>query len=99
MVADEKPSRLAALDPRTGRELAVLRTSANALAVGPHGHDHRRGAGDRVRPLRRVPEARPPDRPATVGIPAGRPGPGGPNNGDCGPKGELCPDPDGGKDG
>ncbi len=37
IVADEKPNRLVALDPRTGRELAVLRTSANALAVGPAG--------------------------------------------------------------
>ncbi|MFV2099563.1 PQQ-binding-like beta-propeller repeat protein [Micromonospora sp. LOL_024] len=37
IVADQKPSRLVALDPRTGRELAVLRTSANALAVGPAG--------------------------------------------------------------
>nr|WP_230414967.1 PQQ-binding-like beta-propeller repeat protein [Micromonospora tarapacensis] len=37
IVADQKPNRLVALDPRTGRELAVLRTSANALAVGPAG--------------------------------------------------------------
>ena len=37
MIVEEKPSRLIAVDPRTGRELAVLRTSANALAVGPNG--------------------------------------------------------------
>ena len=37
VIAEEKPSRLIAVDPRTGRELAVLRTSANALAVGPEG--------------------------------------------------------------
>lgn len=35
--AEREPSRLVALDPGTGAELANLRTAANALAVGANG--------------------------------------------------------------
>jgi len=37
VIAEQEPSRLVALDPRTGAELANLRTAANALAVGANG--------------------------------------------------------------
>ncbi|WP_406601198.1 outer membrane protein assembly factor BamB family protein [Micromonospora yasonensis] len=92
VIAEEKPNRLIAVDPRTGRELVVLRTSANALAVGPNGMIIgegreigyvRWGAGSSVAP------------PADGG---GAPGtnPGGSTHappsdqGSCGPKKELC---------
>ncbi|MEH0841326.1 PQQ-binding-like beta-propeller repeat protein [Micromonospora sp. CPCC 205711] len=91
LVSQEKPNRLIALDPRTGRELLVLRTSADALAIGPHGMIIgegreigyvRFGAGTGVAPV----------PPADGG---GGPGPG--DTGDipdvedsCGPKRELC---------
>jgi hypothetical protein len=91
VIAEEKPSRLIAVDPRTGRELVVLRTSANALAVGPYGMiigDGREigyvrwGAGGAVPP--------PPDG---GGVPG--PNPDGTHlppsvQGSCGPKKELC---------
>ncbi len=91
VLADDKPSRLVALDARTGAELAVLRTSANALAVGPGGMII--GEGREIGYVR--------FRGAAVAPPPGgdgpRPGPTG--TGDvpvpadsCGPKGELCPD-------
>ncbi|MGK5743176.1 outer membrane protein assembly factor BamB family protein [Micromonospora sp. URMC 103] len=100
VVADEKPSRLAALDPRTGRELALLRTSANALAVGPNGMII--GEGREIAYVRFGGAAvAPTGRPGDGGVPG--PGPGGtpstPGAGDpCGPKRELCPEP-AGKDG
>lgn len=92
VIAEEKPSRLIAVDPGTGQELAVLRTSANALAVGPNGMIIgegreigyvRWGAGGAVPP--------PPDEGG--GVPA--PNPGGTyvppsDQGSCGPKKELC---------
>ena len=37
VIIDQKPARLIALEPRSGRELVDMRTSANALAVGPDG--------------------------------------------------------------
>ena len=37
LIVDEQPDRIRALDPRTGRELATLRSSARVLAVGPQG--------------------------------------------------------------
>nr|WP_156313283.1 PQQ-binding-like beta-propeller repeat protein [Micromonospora sp. HK10] len=91
LIAEEKPSRLIAVAPATGRELVVLRTSANALAVGPNGMIIgegreigyvRWGAGGAVGPPA-----------AGDGVPG--PGPGGTRlppsqQGDCGPKNELC---------
>ncbi|WP_372434241.1 outer membrane protein assembly factor BamB family protein [Micromonospora luteifusca] len=100
VVADEKPSRLAAVDPRTGRELAALRTSANALAVGSQGMII--GEGREIGYVRFGATGGSPTRPPGDGgnpRPGGTGPGGGQNNGDCGPKGELCPDPDGGKDG
>ncbi|MEH0982795.1 PQQ-binding-like beta-propeller repeat protein [Micromonospora sp. CPCC 205556] len=95
VVAAEKPNRLTALDPRTGRELVVLRTSANVLAVGPNGMII--GEGREIGYVRfgagaAVPPAPPPDG----GVPGpGDTGPGDtggvPTDGDnCGPKRELC---------
>lgn len=92
LITEEKPSRLIAVTPATGRELVVLRTSANALAVGPNGMIIgegreigyvRWGAGGAV-----VPPA--------AGDGDSGPGPGGTRlpsspRGDCGPKNELCP--------
>lgn len=92
VIAEEKPSRLIAVDPSTGQELVVLRTSANALAVGPNGMIIgegreigyvRWGAGGTVPP--------PPDDGG--GVP--EPNPGGTyvppsDQGSCGPKKELC---------
>ncbi|SCE85354.1 PQQ-like domain-containing protein [Micromonospora chokoriensis] len=97
VVADEKPSRLVAVDPRSGRELAALRTSANALAVGSQGMIV--GEGREIGYVRFGATGGSPARPpGDGGNPRpGGPGPGGSNNGDCGPKGELCPEP--GKDG
>ncbi|WBB71042.1 PQQ-binding-like beta-propeller repeat protein [Micromonospora sp. WMMD812] len=102
VIADEKPNRLVALDPRTGRELAVLRTSANALAVGPTGMIV--GEGREIGYVRFGGAAVAPVPPAGGGSPGSGQGPGGgdPTPGDddtCGPKRELCPDPPGGKDG
>ncbi|MEH1165699.1 PQQ-binding-like beta-propeller repeat protein [Micromonospora sp. CPCC 205539] len=102
VVADEKPSRLVALDPRTGRELAVLRTSANALAVGSQGMII--GEGREIGYVRFGASAgNPAPPPGNGGTPRpGGTGPGGstPSDDDtCGPKRENCPDPVGGKDG
>lgn len=102
VVADEKPNRLVALDPRTGRELVALRTSANALAVGPAGMVIGEGreigyirfgaaSGD---PARNGDPGRNGD--GSVPGPAGSPGAPGPQS-TCGPKNELCDDPDSGK--
>ncbi|MEO3776200.1 PQQ-binding-like beta-propeller repeat protein [Micromonospora sp. B11E3] len=103
VLADEKPNRLVALDPRTGRELVVLRTPANALAVGPAGMII--GEGREIGYVRFGAGAAGPAQP-----PGGDPGdPGGPGpgstggapgadgGGTCGPKRELCPEQ--GKDG
>ncbi|GIJ36519.1 PQQ-like domain-containing protein [Micromonospora sediminimaris] len=96
IVADEKPNRLVALDPRTGRELAVLRTSANALAVGPAGMVI--GEGREIGYVRFGAAAG-----GTPGEADGAdPGPAGsgavPQPQDsCGPKNELCAAPDPGK--
>ncbi|MFU8874911.1 PQQ-binding-like beta-propeller repeat protein [Micromonospora sp. SL4-19] len=93
LIAEEKPSRLIAVDPRTGRELVALRTSANALAVGPNGMIIgegreigyvRWGAGTSV------------GHPSEEGS-APKPNPGGSyappsDQGTCGPKRELCDD-------
>lgn len=99
VVADEKPSRLVALDPRTGKELAALRTSANALAVGSQGMII--GEGREIGYVRFGASGNSPTRPPSDGgnPRPGSTGPGGQDDGDCGPKGELCPDPGGGKDG
>ncbi|MFI7578470.1 PQQ-binding-like beta-propeller repeat protein [Micromonospora sp. NPDC049497] len=98
VIADEKPSRLFALNPRTGAELAVLRTSANALAVGPNGMII--GEGREIGYVRFGGAAGVP--PGSGGDPA--PGPAGTGGvpapeDSCGPKREQCPDPDPGKDG
>lgn len=101
VVVDEKPSRLIALDPRTGRELAVLRTSANALAVGPGGMVI--GEGREIAYVRFGAAANGGTAPAPGGTaPAnGGTAPGGtaPTPGvddTCGPKRELCPERAGG---
>ncbi|GIJ28169.1 hypothetical protein Vqi01_33310 [Micromonospora qiuiae] len=101
IVADEKPNRLVALDPRTGRELATLRTSANALAVGPAGMVI--GEGREIGYVRFGATAGDAPRdgdPPRDGI---GPAPGPASGGDrqpqdrCGPKNELCQAPDYGK--
>ncbi|MEW2385767.1 PQQ-binding-like beta-propeller repeat protein [Micromonospora sp. NPDC047707] len=94
VLAEDKPSRLVALDPRTGAELATLRTAANALAVGPTGMII--GEGREIGYVRFGGAA---VAPPPAGGDGPRPGPAG--TGDvpapedsCGPKRELCPDPD-----
>ncbi|MER7460961.1 PQQ-binding-like beta-propeller repeat protein [Micromonospora sp. NPDC126480] len=90
VLVDDKPSRLVALDPRSGAELAVLRTAANALAVGANGMII--GEGREIGYVRfRGAAVAPP--------PGGGDGPRPAGTGDapapadsCGPKGELCPD-------
>ncbi len=96
VVADEKPSRLVALDPSNGRELAALRTSANALAVGPAGMVI--GEGREIGYVRFGAAAGDPARAGDGSAPgpagSGRaPGP----QDNCGPKNELCASPDSGK--
>ncbi len=96
LTADE-PSRLIAVEPRTGRVLAELRTPANALAVGPNGMVI--GEGREIGYVRWGAGAA--GTPPPVGgsvpdqgaVPVPDPGdtwrpPGG--RGDCGPKKELC---------
>jgi hypothetical protein len=92
VIADHKPDRIIALDPRTGRELANLHTTARALAVGPAGIVIGDGRDIGYYPFTGSTTA----GPGGVG-PAPGPGAGGPSCG--GPKGELCPPPDGGKAG
>ncbi|WP_408630979.1 PQQ-binding-like beta-propeller repeat protein [Micromonospora inositola] len=91
VIAEEKPSGLIAVDPRTGRELAVLRTTANALAVGRNGMIIgegreigyvRWGAGTSVPP--------PPDEGPLPGPDTGRTWQPPSDDGRCGPKRELC---------
>ncbi|MGB2571179.1 hypothetical protein ACPFP2_22430 [Micromonospora citrea] len=94
VVSEEKPNRLIALDPRTGRELVVLRTSANALAVGANGMII--GEGREIGYVRfgagtGVPPVSPPDG-GGVGDRGGDDGAPGVED-SCGPKRELCPDP------
>ncbi|SBT48788.1 hypothetical protein GA0070611_4186 [Micromonospora auratinigra] len=91
VIAEEKPSRLIAVDPRGGRELAVLRTSANALAVGPHGMII--GEGREIGYVRWGAGTSVPPPPDEGGIPG--PNPDGSyrppsDQGSCGPKKELC---------
>ncbi|WP_091611642.1 PQQ-binding-like beta-propeller repeat protein [Micromonospora mirobrigensis] len=102
VLVTEKPSRLVALDPRTGRELAGLRSSANALAVGPSGMII--GEGREIGYVRfgaGAPGDPGPLPPGTDG--GGGPGPGGSDGvpgptGSCGPKRELCYEQDDDKD-
>ena len=95
VVVDREPDRIVALDPRTGRELANLRSSAEVFAVGPAGMVI--GDGRDIGYIR--------FSGATTGSP-GSPGPGtgpgdgpGDDSGCGGPKQEQCPPADGGKDG
>ncbi|QOC90025.1 outer membrane protein assembly factor BamB family protein [Micromonospora craniellae] len=95
VLTDEKPNRLVALDPRTGRKLAVLRTSANALAVGPAGMVI--GEGREIGYVRFGATGDPardgnggvPDPAGTGQVPQPQES--------CGPKNELCAAPDPGK--
>ncbi|NES14651.1 PQQ-binding-like beta-propeller repeat protein [Micromonospora sp. PPF5-17] len=91
VIAEEKPSRLIAVDPRTGRELVVLRTSANALAVGPNGMII--GEGREIGYVRWGAAAAVPPPPDQGAVPG--PNPDGTyqppsDQGSCGPKKELC---------
>ncbi|TDB75241.1 PQQ-binding-like beta-propeller repeat protein [Micromonospora sp. KC723] len=95
VLTGEKPNRLIALDPRTGRELVVLRSSAEVLAVGSGGMVI--GEGREIGYVRfgtgtgtgtgGPPASRPDGGDAPV--PGGRT-PGAPDS--CGPKRELCAD-------
>ncbi|MEH0827441.1 hypothetical protein V6U84_45680, partial [Micromonospora sp. CPCC 205714] len=92
VITEEKPSRLIAVEPREGRVLVELRTSANALAVGPNGMII--GEGREIGYVRwgaGTGEAPGPDQ---DGAPVA-PDPGGSwrppsDQGSCGPKNELC---------
>ncbi|MGR6322499.1 outer membrane protein assembly factor BamB family protein [Micromonospora soli] len=90
VIAEEKPARLIAVDPASGRELVVLRTSAKALAVGPYGMII--GEGREIGYVRWGTAGSVPP-PAQGGVPG--PNPGGTflppsDQGSCGPKKELC---------
>ncbi|GIM87610.1 outer membrane protein assembly factor BamB family protein [Salinispora arenicola] len=89
--AERKPSRLVALDPRTGTELANLRTAANALAVGPHGMII--GEGREIGYVRfgAATGGPAPDGDGSQPEPAGG-GEGPPAQQSCGPKQEACSD-------
>ncbi|MEU4713417.1 PQQ-binding-like beta-propeller repeat protein [Micromonospora purpureochromogenes] len=99
ILTQDKPNRLVALDPRTGRELVVLRTSANALAVGPDGMiigegreiGYVRFGGGGAEPPPDGGAVPDPD-PDTGGVPGPNTGGGPGDQPDCGPKRELCPD-------
>lgn len=98
VVIDQKPDRIIALEPRTGRELINIRSTAKVFAVGPGGMII--GDGRDLGYVRFSGAA-----PGEPGPGAGRPdaGPGG-NDGSAGPtcggpKNELCPPPGGSKDG
>ncbi|WP_433530152.1 PQQ-binding-like beta-propeller repeat protein [Micromonospora sp. CA-263727] len=96
LLADEKPNRLVALDPRTGRELAALRTSANALAVGPAGMII--GEGREIGYVRFGAAAGDPAGNGDRGVPGPAGTGGAPQPQDsCGPKNEQCPGSDPGK--
>ncbi|MDM4721198.1 PQQ-binding-like beta-propeller repeat protein [Micromonospora sp. WMMA1363] len=98
VLADDKPSRLVALDPRGGAELATLRTAANALAVGSTGMII--GEGREIGYVRftgatGATGARPRnggDRPSSPAGTGGVP----PAEDSCGPKRESCADPEDG---
>ena len=103
LVVDSRPDRIFALDPRTGHELANLRSSAEVLAVGPEGMII--GQGREIGYVRfGVPTGGSPGPDAGPG-----PGPSGGSDPDggsastgstCGGfKLEQCPPEDGGKDG
>ncbi|WDZ87927.1 PQQ-binding-like beta-propeller repeat protein [Micromonospora cathayae] len=106
VLSEDDPSRIVAVDPGSGKELANLRTSANVLAVGPAGMVI--GEGREIGYVRfgGVPGGAPPADGGGTG-PGGGPGPGdgtgpggdtGPGE-NCGAKREECPDTGGGKDG
>ncbi|MFY1704693.1 hypothetical protein ACN28G_23690 [Micromonospora sp. WMMA1923] len=104
VVSDEKPSRLAVVEPRTGRELVSLRTAANALAVGPGGMII--GEGREIGYVRFGASNAPPGGGApgagdgAPGAPGGPDAPGGQGDQrDCGPKQEACPEAERDKDG
>ncbi|WP_413644489.1 hypothetical protein [Micromonospora sp. RTP1Z1] len=89
VIAEDKPSRLIAVDPRTGGELAVLRTSANVLAVGRKGMII--GEGREIGYVRWGAGTSGPPPPEE----GGGPNPGSTwqppsDEGSCGPKRELC---------
>ncbi len=95
VLTGDKPNRLVAVDPRTGRELVVLRTSANALAVGPNGMVVgegreigyvRFGAGAGAPPPAAPPAGSDDDAGPGPGRTGGAPEP----ENSCGPKRELC---------
>ncbi|WP_446217239.1 hypothetical protein [Micromonospora sp. IBHARD004] len=91
VIAEEKPSRLIAVDPRTGGELVVLRSSANILAVGRSGMII--GEGREIGYVRWGAGSSVPAPPEEGGIPGPDPGstwqpPS--DEGSCGPKRELC---------
>lgn len=97
VVAEEKPNRLVALDPRTGRELANLRTSAEALAVGPTGMVIGEGREIGFVSFAGSSPASPATDPRVPGAPEGLPTSGDPT---CdGPKREQCTPSGKGKDG
>ncbi|WP_434741936.1 hypothetical protein [Micromonospora sp. SH-82] len=104
VLSDEKPTRLVAVHPRTGRELVSLRTAANALAVGPAGMVI--GEGREIGyVLFGAGGSRPPGdsgagAPGSGDAPGGPGAPGAPDgSGRCGPKGEGCPETGADKDG
>ncbi|MGC4804067.1 PQQ-binding-like beta-propeller repeat protein [Micromonospora sp. DT233] len=105
VLVEEKPNRLIALHPRTGKELLVLRSSADALAVGPEGMVI--GEGREIGYVRFGAGGAQPAPPNGDGRDDPAPGPGAPgevpgdgpgdspgDEGSCGPKRELCPEPD-----
>ncbi|MEV1285967.1 PQQ-binding-like beta-propeller repeat protein [Micromonospora sp. NPDC049679] len=99
VVVERKPDRIIALDPRTGRELIRLNSSAKVLALGPGGMVI--GEGREIGYVRfgAVPEQpgipRPgPDGTAPVpGDTGPAPGDGGPGPDDAGPDGQPCDGP------
>ncbi|MEN3611183.1 PQQ-binding-like beta-propeller repeat protein [Plantactinospora sp. ZYX-F-223] len=92
LLIDRRPNRIIALDPRSGRELANVRSSAEVLAVGPAGMVI--GDGRDIGYLQFAG--------VSTGGPAPTAGPGGQEPGpgtECGgPKQPECP-PENGKDG
>ncbi|WBB76895.1 PQQ-binding-like beta-propeller repeat protein [Micromonospora sp. WMMD1128] len=93
VISDEKPSRLVAVEPREGRVLVELRTSANALAVGPNGMII--GEGREIGYVRWGAAAAGVSRPDQGPVPAPDPADTGrppSDQGSCGPKRELCAD-------
>ncbi len=96
VLVNREPDRILVLEPRTGRELADLRSSAQVLAVGPEGMVI--GDGRDIGYLRFGARAGTPDGSDTgVPDPGTRPGDTGPT---CdGPKDAPCPPADGGTDG